>query len=82
DELKGMTSTRLGNRHKAEPVIKAADPRGRPIYWLGPPGIAQDDGPGTDFHAIQNNLVSVTPLHIDLTRHSALAAVTEWLEEI
>jgi len=68
NELKGMHATRLGHRHKSEPVIKEIDPRGRPIYWVGPAGSEQDAGPGTDFHAVRNGYVSVTPIHVDLTR--------------
>lgn len=79
DELQGFLATRLGHRHKAEPVVKAEDPRGRPIYWVGPAGAEQDAGPGTDFHAVRNGFVSVTPLQVDLTRHQALPALAEWL---
>lgn len=78
-DIQGMVATRLGHRHKAEPVIRQTDPRGHPIYWLGPPGAARDDGPGTDFYAVFNHQVSVTPLHVDLTRHSALESTAEWL---
>lgn len=80
--LKGIRATRLGHRHKAEPVIKEMDPRGRPIYWVGPAGAEQDAGPGTDFHAVRNGYVSVTPLQVDLTRHPALPALTDWLERL
>jgi 5'-nucleotidase len=79
DKLRGFESTRLGHRHKAEPVIKAADPHGNPIYWVGPPGAEADAGPGTDFHAIRQQRVSVTPLHVDLTRHATLGALSSWL---
>ena len=80
-QLNGFVSTRLGHRHKAEPVVKSQDPRGRTIYWVGPAGAEQDAGPGTDFHAIRQNCVSVTPLHVDLTRHSALEKVDKWLKQ-
>ena len=72
NEIKGIQATRLGHRHKAEPIIKSQDPRGRDIYWVGPPGMEQDAGPGTDFHAIKQHYVSVTPLQVDLTRHTVL----------
>lgn len=75
DELQGWQVTRLGNRHRSEPVIRQTDPRGRPIYWVGPAGSEQDAGPGTDFHAVRNGFVSVTPLHVDLTRYDALDRV-------
>ncbi len=78
-ELKGFVSTRLGNRHKAEPIVRAQDPRGRTIYWVGPAGSEQDAGPGTDFDAVRNGFVSVTPLKVDLTRHSTLEPLGRWL---
>ncbi len=79
DRLQGIRATRLGHRHKAEPVVKASDPRGRTIYWVGPAGGEQDAGPGTDFYTVRQGYVSVTPLQVDLTRHSALQTVDAWL---
>ena len=81
EEIQGMQITRLGHRHKAEPVVKELDPRGRPIYWVGPAGPEQDAGPGTDFHALRNGFVSITPLQVDLTRHAAIDALNSWLED-
>ncbi len=78
-EIKGFQSTRLGQRHKAESVIKSQDPRGRAIYWVGPPGAEQDAGPGTDFYAVSQGYVSVTPLQLDLTRYDALDMIKDWL---
>jgi len=78
-EIKGFRSTRLGQRHKAEPVIKTKDPRGKVIYWVGPPGAEQDAGPGTDFYAVSHGYVSVTPLQLDLTRYDALDTLKDWL---
>ncbi|MCX7108336.1 MAG: 5'/3'-nucleotidase SurE [Methylococcales bacterium] len=78
-DLKGFKATRLGQRHKSEPVIKSKDPRGRIIYWVGPPGAEQDAGPGTDFYAINEGYVSVTPLQIDLTRFESIDALASWL---
>lgn len=78
-ELKGFKATRLGHRHKAEPVVEGRDPRGRPIYWVGPAGPEQDAGPGTDFDAVRSGFVSITPLQVDLTRHSALQSLGSWL---
>jgi 5'-nucleotidase len=75
ESLSGWQVTRLGHRHKSEPVIFQQDPRGRPIYWVGPAGSEQDAGPGTDFHAVRNGYVSITPIHVDLTRHDAVATV-------
>ena len=80
--LNGFRSTRLGFRHRSEPILRAQDPRGRPVYWVGPSGSGQDTGPGTDFEAISQGYVSVTPLQIDLTRHSALPPLQQWLEGI
>ena len=79
DKLGGFEATRLGHRHKAEPVIRATDPRGRDIYWVGPPGAEQDAGPGTDFHALRHNRVSVTPIQVDLTQHQSVESVNAWL---
>ena len=78
-ELKGYQVTRLGQRHKSEPVIKSQDPRG-PIYWVGPPGLARDDGFGTDFDAVRNNYVSITPLQLDLTRYELMNDLSEWID--
>ncbi|MGZ5008159.1 MAG: 5'/3'-nucleotidase SurE [Methylobacter sp.] len=77
--LKGYQATRLGQRHKSEPVVKSADPRGRIIYWVGPPGAEQDAGPGTDFYAINAGFVSVTPLQVDLTRYERINDLQAWL---
>ena len=79
DALQGMAVTRLGKRHKAEPVLKSVNPRGQTVYWVGAAGAAQDAGEGTDFHAVANRRVSVTPLQIDLTRYAQLDTVREWL---
>lgn len=81
DALEGFEATRLGHRHKAEPVVHAQDPRGRDIYWIGPPGGEQDAGPGTDFHAVRRQRVSISPLQVDLTRYTALEQVADWLSE-
>jgi len=80
-DLKGYQATRLGQRHKSEPVIKSEDPRGRTIYWVGPPGAEQDAGPGTDFYAINTGFVSVTPLQLDLTWYERIALLKTWLPE-
>jgi len=82
EDLKGFRATRLGHRHKAEPVVKSSDPRGRIIYWVGPAGAEQDAGPGTDFHAVNNGYVSVTPLQVDLTRHTHVEPLADWLSGI
>ena len=71
--------TRLGNRHKSEPAIRAKDPKNRDIYWVGPVGTGADAGPGTDFHAISRGNISITPLQFDLTRHGVLNDLKKWL---
>jgi 5'-nucleotidase len=77
-EIRGIKVTRLGNRHRSEDVIRAEDPRGRPVYWVGPAGASQDAGEGTDFHAVAEGFVSVTPLTVDLTNHGALDRLRTW----
>lgn len=80
--LGGTEVTRLGFRHKSEPVIKARDPKDRPIYWIGPAGPGQDAGPGTDFHAIANGRVSVSPIKVDLTDHKSIEPLAAWLRAL
>ena len=79
-ELKGIKVTRLGRRHKAEPVVKATTPRGETGYWVGAAGEAADAGEGTDFHAVASNYASVTPLQIDLTHSAQLALIQDWMK--
>jgi 5'-nucleotidase len=78
-EIGAMRVTRLGKRHQSEPVIRATDPHGEPIYWIGAAGTAKDAGPGTDFHAIERGEVSITPLQIDLTHCGQIETVEQWL---
>ena len=80
DSLTGREVTRLGHRHKSEPVIEMQDPRGRPVYWVGPCGAEADAGEGTDFRAIREARVSITPIHTDLTQFTALESTRDWLE--
>jgi 5'/3'-nucleotidase len=79
ERLQGIEVTRLGRRHKAEPVVKLQTPRGETAYWIGPAGAAADSGPGTDFHAVEHCRVSVTPLRMDLTHTGQLPKAKEWL---
>jgi 5'/3'-nucleotidase len=79
ERLGGIEVTRLGRRHKAEPVVKMQTPRGETAYWIGAAGAEQDAGPGTDFHAVGAGRVSVTPLRIDLTHQQQLPLVVDWL---
>ena len=80
EDIQGTVVTRLGKRHRAEPVIKSSNPRGEAVYWVGPAGKAQDAGQGTDFHAIANQCVSITPLQVDLTQFAQMETVKTWLE--
>ena len=82
EQLAGFEATRLGYRHRAEPMVKASDPRGRTIYWVGAAGSEQDAGPGTDFHAVRLGYVSITPIQVDLTRYRSLDQVACWLETL
>ena len=79
DQIQGVVATRLGKRHKAEPVIKSQSPRGETLYWVGAAGEAQDAGPGTDFFAVANRQVSITPLQADLTYTQQLDQLKAWL---
>ncbi|WP_049621460.1 5'/3'-nucleotidase SurE [Frateuria defendens] len=79
-EIRGFEVTRLGKRHRSAPCIAQRDPRGRPIWWIGPAGGVEDDGPGTDFNAVQRGYVSITPIHVDLTRYQALEKVSGWVQ--
>ncbi|MDR3159270.1 MAG: 5'/3'-nucleotidase SurE [Zoogloeaceae bacterium] len=78
-QLAGLAVTRLGKRHKAEPVIRVTSPRDENMYWVGAAGMAQDAGEGTDFHAVATNFVSITPLQIDLTHQQQLSRIRAWL---
>lgn len=80
ERLRGVRATRLGKRHKAEPVVRSQTPRGETVYWIGAAGEAADAGEGTDFHAVANGAVSVTPLQIDLTHTGLVAPVFDWLK--
>jgi 5'-nucleotidase len=80
DQLGPMQVTRLGRRHKAEPVIRALNPRNETIYWVGPAGAAADAGPGTDFHAVAQGQVSVTPLQMDLTHREQMPLIRRWVD--
>jgi 5'-nucleotidase len=81
EELKGHEITRLGTRHCSEPTVKQVDPRGRTIYWVGPPGPEADAGIGTDFYSIKRNYVSITPLKIDLTHYQVFEHLSTWIGE-
>jgi 5'-nucleotidase len=81
EQIKGIKVTRLGNRHRGEKMIVMQDPRGKPVYWIGPPGEKQDAGEGTDFHAIEQGYVSITPLQVDMTAYGSVSELTTWVGE-
>jgi 5'-nucleotidase len=78
-DLGGTEVTRLGRRHKAEPVVKMTSPRNETVYWVGAAGAAADAGPGTDFNAVERGFVSITPLQVDLTHTAQLPAINDWM---
>lgn len=82
EQLGDIEVTRLGYRHMAEPAIKMHDPENREIYWIGPPGAGDDAGAGTDFYAIEQGNISITPLQTDLTRYNALDKVSAWVKTL
>ncbi|HHB92425.1 MAG TPA: 5'/3'-nucleotidase SurE [Thioploca sp.] len=79
-EIAGIQITRLGSRHCAEDAIKTHDQFGAPVYWIGPAGSERDSGPGTDFYAVNQDFVSITPLSVDLTNHTVIDSLKEWLQ--
>ncbi|MCZ6560862.1 MAG: 5'/3'-nucleotidase SurE [Gammaproteobacteria bacterium] len=81
EKISSSVVTRLGHRFRAEPVVRSKDPKGKEIFWIGAPGSGQDAGPGTDFHAVAQGQVSITPLQVDLTRHADLEQLSRWLED-
>lgn len=81
-EIKGYKLTRLGSRHRADTIVSATDPKGRDIYWIGPPSEPQDVGEGTDFDAVSQGFVSITPLVVDFTAYQSFHAVNEWISRL
>lgn len=82
EQMGGLQVTRLGKRHPSQPVVRTTTPYGDPVYWIGPVGNALDESPGTDFHAIAQGNVSMTPLSLDLTQHNQLDALRSWAEPL
>jgi 5'-nucleotidase len=80
EAITGFEVTRLGRRHKAQPVVPGKNPRGETVYWVGPAGGAREAGPGTDFHALERNAVSITPLQVDLTHATQIPLVSNWMD--
>lgn len=79
EDLKGYEVTRLGTRHNADRMMPSKDPRGHTIYWIGSSGKEDDAGKGTDFYAMSQQQVSITPLQLDLTHHSAREQIENWI---
>jgi 5'-nucleotidase len=82
EDMHGFAVTRLGKRHPSQPVVRTTTPYGDTVYWIGPVGLAADATPGTDFHAVEQGTVSVTPLRLDLTQHSQLDEIRTWAEPL
>lgn len=80
DRIQGVEVTRLGRRHKAQDTVKTVNPRNQTMYWVGAAGAAQDAGPGTDFNAVAQGRISLTPLQLDLTRYTQMGVVADWLK--
>jgi 5'-nucleotidase len=79
EQIQGVEVTRLGRRHKAQDTVKTINPRNQTMYWVGAAGAAQDAGPGTDFHAVSQGRISLTPLQLDLTRYAQMGLIEDWL---
>ncbi|MFM7481859.1 MAG: 5'/3'-nucleotidase SurE [Candidatus Methylopumilus sp.] len=79
EKIQGIHITRLGKRHKAEPVNKTEDTDGNILYWVGAAGLPNDGGEGTDFYSVGHDFVSVSPIHADLTRHNQINDLKTWM---
>jgi len=79
DDMQGYECTRLDKRHHAEPVIPTQNPKDETVYWIGPPGGAKDAGPGTDFYAVKQGKISISPLKADLTHTEQMKTLADWL---
>lgn len=82
DHIRGIQLTRLGHRSRAKPPVKQANPRGKEGYWISVAGDVEDGGPGTDFHAVMQGYVSITPLQLDRTFREAFDGLESWLENV
>jgi 5'-nucleotidase len=79
EKIQGIHITRLGKRHKAEPVNKTEDTDGNTLYWVGAAGLPNDGGEGTDFYSVGHDFVSISPIHADLTRHNQINDLKTWM---
>lgn len=82
DQIKGIHVTRLGHRLAADLPVETFDPRGRVRYWIAGAGAAADREPGTDFYAVEQGYVSITPVQIDMTHYSGMDNLACWLEDL
>lgn len=80
-EIKGVRLTRLGRRVYSDSLMKMRDPRGREIYWIGGGSAEWSGAADSDFRAVEEGYISVTPLSLDLTHERMLADATSWWEE-
>jgi 5'-nucleotidase len=80
EHIRGIQLTRLGHRTRAAAPVRVVDPRGRAGYWIAAAGDAEDGGPGTDFHAVIQGYVSITPLQLDRTYQDGFNSLNAWLE--
>ena len=76
--VQGVRITRMGKRFYGDVIVEKRDPRGRKYYWIGGDSLSGEEVPGSDLEAIEDNFVSVTPIHLDLTNYSALRALRKW----
>ena len=82
DKIRGLEVTRLGSRHPSASIVEEYDPRGRPMYWIGTPGDKAECSQGTDFFAVENHAVSITPLHMDMTHYKLFDQISTWMDGI
>lgn len=82
EHIKGIKLTRLGHRARAAAPVRTVNPRGKECYWLAAAGEVEDGAEGTDFHAVAQGYVSITPLQLDRTFHPQLDDVKQWLEGV
>lgn len=82
DRIKGVVLTRLGHRQRAAKPVKWTDPRGKEGYWISVAGDAEDGGEGTDFNAVMQGYVSVTPLRVDKTHYEVFDHLNDWLGDL
>jgi 5'-nucleotidase len=78
EKITGVAITRMGKRHYGDAVIEKVDPRGRKYYWIGGTELEAEDIPGSDCNALRDGMISVTPLHLDLTNHAAIGRLAAW----